>query len=86
MCRENGIQKKTRRILYADIIGKFNKVAGSEQDRVAAIQTGEFVNDWASDLQKLLAALFVDAVAQRFKLVQDGHRVPFTVVSDMFCR
>ena len=86
VCREHGVQKKGRRNLYEGIIEKFNKVVGSEEQRAAAISTGDFVEQWDSNVQKLLASLFVDATVQRFKLLQEGHWVPFTVVSDIFCR
>ena len=60
VCRGHGVQKKCRRIYYADIIKKFNEVVGSEEQRVATVQTAAFVHQWTTNVEKLLAALFVD--------------------------
>lgn len=73
---------------YTIFIAKFNKLEGNEGERAAALVASGLIEQCAYDYEKLLAAIFSDAVRARAAANKQlgVPKLPFSVVSNIFCR
>ena len=76
--------KDQQRAAYRKIIAEFNGIQGSYHERAQLASTGPFKEKFINH-EQLLAALFVDAVTQWVDC-RTRINLPFTAVSDIFCR
>ena len=86
--RQHAIGKGAVRSAYKWFIGIFNELQGNESVRADALPTIGLVERCAVNYEKILAAIFLDAVRVRAELNRKVGvpQLPFSVVSDIFCR